>query len=57
MRTGGDDNVHSKVANCYFEQFPNEISLKINLGKNLTSLLVHLVKKTASGPRQEIQLN
>ena len=56
MRTGGDENIHGKEANCSYLMVPKLDNSKINMGKNLKSLFTLQKKNYGRNKKRQLKL-
>ena len=47
LRTGGDENIHGKEANCFYSTVPELGNLK-NQHREKSEIIIHLAKKNYS---------
>ena len=51
LRTGGDENIHGKEANCFYLMVPKLDDLKNKHGEK-SEIIIHLAKKITAGTRK-----
>ena len=51
MRTGGDENIHGKEADCFYLTVPKLDNLKNKHGEK-SEIVIHLAKKITAGTRK-----